>query len=233
MWIDEGPVRGAAPVESPKRSRRRAPTPEVDVAELVPLVGARRAKTLAGRVSDAAVAFAQERYPEARRLLRAVVEEAPGSVTARELLGLTQYRLGNWKDAAKQLEAFRELSGFSSEQNPVLADCYRALRRYDRAAELWAELREDSPGAELVTEGRIVAAGCLADQGRLAEAVAELAKGWRTPPSPKVHHLRRAYALADLYERIGELPRARRLMGWVASVDPEFADAGDRARQMG
>ena len=35
----------------------------------------------------------------------------------------------------------------------------------ENAQALWAELREVSPSAELVTEGRIVAAGSLADRG--------------------------------------------------------------------
>lgn len=224
-------MRGA-PGEKTSRRRPKVPRPEVDLAELVPLVGAKRAKTLAARISDAAVAFASERYPDARRLLRPIVEEAPGSATARELLGLTQYRLGNWNDAAKQLEAFREVSGLSVEQHPVLADCYRALKRYALVDELWAELRESSPSAELVNEGRIVTAGSLADRGRLGDAVRELEKGWKAPKAPKYHHLRRAYALADLYERSGELPKARVLMGWVVAHDPDFADAAERVASM-
>ena len=40
----------------------------------------------------------------------------------------------------KQLEAFRLLTG-STEQHPVLADCYRALGEDDRVDELWGELR--------------------------------------------------------------------------------------------
>jgi len=230
VWIDEGPVAADAP--APSRRRPKVARPDVDPAEFVPLVGSKRAKTLANRLADAAVAFGSERFPDARRILRPIVEEAPGSPTARELLGLTQYRLGNWADAARQLEAFREVSGLSVEQHPVLADCYRALRKYPLVDELWAELREESPSAELVNEGRIVVAGSLADRGRLADAVRELERGWKAPKAPKVHHLRRAYALADLYERSGELPKARVLMRWVAAHDPEFADAAERAAAM-
>lgn len=231
MWIDEGPVRQEGS-STPARRRPKVPTPTVDASELSPLVGAKRAKTLAARIGDAAVAFASERYPDARRILRPIVEEAPASATARELLGLTQYRLGNWADAARQLEAFREVSGLSVDQHPVLADCYRALKKYALADALWVELRESSPSAELVNEGRIVAAGSLADRGRLADAIRELEKGWKAPKAPKLHHLRRAYALADLYERSGELPKARVLMGWVAAHDPDFADATERSRSM-
>jgi len=229
VWVDEGPVSHRDSAPEPSRRRPKVPTPTVDTSELTPLVGAKRANTLAARLGEGAVAFASERYPDARRILRPIVEEAPGSATARELLGLTQYKLGNWNDAAKHLEAFRELTNYSVEQHPVLADCYRALKRYSLADDLWVELRDSSPSAELVVEGRIVAAGSLADRGKLADAVRELEKGWKPPKTPKMHHLRRAYALADLYERVGELPKARALMGWVASNDPEFADAAERA----
>ena len=234
VWIDDGPtasgvgVSGAEPRTSTRRPK--VPKPKIDERELVALVGAKRAKTLTARLSDAAVAFASERFPEARRILRPIVEEAPGSPTARELLALTQYRLGNWNDAAKHLEVLRQLTGFSVDQHPVLADCYRALKRYALVDELWAELREASPSAELVVEGRIVAAGALADRGRLGDAVRELEKGWKVPKTPKQHHLRRAYALADLYERSGELLKARSLMEWVAASDPDFADVEDRVR---
>ena len=82
---------------------------------------------------------------------------------ARELYGLTLYRQGKWRAAAKQLEAFRLLTG-STEQHPVLADCYRALGQDAKVDELWDELRAASPSAELVVEGRIVVAGMLADR---------------------------------------------------------------------
>ena len=59
----------------------------------------------------------------------------------------------------------------STEQHPVLADCYRALKRTEAVPGLWEELREASPSAELVTEGRIVMAGALADKGGVAGAI--------------------------------------------------------------
>ena len=45
-----------------------------------------------------------------------------------------------------------------------------------RVAELWADLAWVSPSADVVTEGRIVYAGALADQGRLPEALELLRK---------------------------------------------------------
>jgi tetratricopeptide (TPR) repeat protein len=204
----------------------------VDQAELRRLVGAKRAAVLSERVATAAGAFSRERYPDALRMLRPIAEEVPQSAVVRELYGLTLYRLGRYRLAAAELEAFRDLTGNSTEQHPVLADCYRGLKRYGRIDELWDELREASPSAELVTEGRIVVAGSLADRGRLADAVRLLDKGWKPPRRPAEHHLRRAYALGDLLERAGDLPRARATFGWLAEMDPEFGDVADRVKAL-
>ena len=179
-------------------------------------------------MKEAAKAFERGRYPEARRMLRPIVNEAPDAASARELLGLTHYRLGQWNAAIKELEAFRQLTG-STEQHPVLADCYRAQKRWARVDELWEELRAASPSADLVAEGRIVAAGALADRGRLTEAIATLEPAVKVVKRPRPHHLRMAYALADLRERSGDIPGARDLFEWIARHDPDLADAADRA----
>src|SRR5690606_14863405 len=104
------------------------------------------------RLRDASRAFEGERFTDAARILKKLADEAPTAPAVRELYGLTLYRQGRWRAAAGELEAFRQLTG-STEQHPVLADCYRAMRRYHEVDELWAELREASPSAELVTEG--------------------------------------------------------------------------------
>ena len=191
-------------------------------------LGAERGKWALRRVTKAADNFASEYHREALSQLQPVMDtEAADVAEVRELYGLTLYRLRRWRAAARELEAFARLTR-SCEQAPVLADCYRALQRWEKVDELWEELRHESPSAELVTEGRIVAAGALADRGRLAEAVALLADGWRTPRNPQEFHLRRAYALADLYDRGGDQPAARRLFAWIQRHSPGFADTADR-----
>lgn len=151
----------------------------------------------------------------------------------RELAGVSLYQLGRWAEAAAHLEAFARLTS-SVDRHPVLADCYRALGRYHRVEELWEELRRASPAADLVTEGRIVAAGALADQGHLSRAIALLERGQRKPRrSPAEHHLRLWYALADLYERVGDSVRARELFARVAAIDPSLADTAERLEALG
>ena len=78
-----------------------------------------------------------------------------------------------------------------------------------------------------------MAAGALADRGELAGAVRLLGKGFRFPKEPREHHLRRAYALADLYERSGDHPQARALFARIAKADPGFLDAAERLAALG
>ncbi len=241
VWVREAEVRDEAKVAVARGDTRRAghrPPPVAQeatrarpadpaAAELARALPPARAARARARLKEAAKAFDREQFAEARRLLRPLVREAPSAATGRELLGLTYYRLGQWKQAAAELEAFRGLTG-STEQHPVLADCYRALGRWPLVEALWEELREASPSAALVAEGRIVAAGALADRGRLPEAVALLERGHRSTKRVQAHHLRLAYALADLRERAGDLPGARELFAWVGAQDPSFADVTER-----
>ena len=75
-------------------------------------------------------------------------------------------------------------------------------------------------------------AGSLADRGKLAEAIALLEKSQRSVKKPQVHHLRQGYALGDLYERAGDVARAREVFRWVVSYEPDFADAAERASSL-
>ncbi|HEV3401604.1 MAG TPA: tetratricopeptide repeat protein [Acidimicrobiales bacterium] len=194
-------------------------------------VAPRRAGRALDQVAEAAAALEADRPRDALRALRPVLSEASDVAAVRELAGLALYRLGRWSEAVGHLEAFRRLSG-SVDQHPVLADCYRALGRFAAADELWAELRSASPSAALVTEGRIVAAGALADQGHLHQAIKLLEAAPKPRRSPADHHLRLWYALADLYERVGDTPRARELFSRVATADPSLADTAERLQAL-
>jgi tetratricopeptide (TPR) repeat protein len=240
VWIDEGAVRdeAAGAVGRGRRTgaaaRRAAPPDEGSLPSdpsLRRAAGPGRADKLEARLRDASRAFRRDRFDEARKILRPLAEAAPTAESVRELLGLTYYRLGRWKAAVAELEAFRDLSG-SAEQHPVLADCYRALGRHAKVAELWDDLRRTSPSAALVAEGRIVCAGSLADQGMIADAIAVLEASKPPGKRPQPHHLRVSYALADLYERAGDLPKARHLFGVVAAADPELGDVQHRLRAL-
>ena len=195
------------------------------------LVGPERAKSLHRILRNADTAFRAERFGDARAQLRPVVGGAPDLPDGRELMGLSLYRMGKWREAIDQLEAFRALS-HSTEQHPVLMDCHRALGRWNDVEALWEELGDASPVGGLVTEGRIVLAGAQADQGDLAKAIRTLETGWKSPRRPRDHNLRRAYALADLYDRAGKTIRSRNLFKWIAGHDPRFADVRSRVKAL-
>jgi tetratricopeptide (TPR) repeat protein len=180
---------------------------------------------------QAAGAFDAGDYDEAIRLGEQAKHIALRAPTVRELLGLAYYRGGRYAQAARELSAFRRISG-SAEQNPVLADCYRALARPARAVELCDEVDARSVAVATLFESHIVAAGALAEMGRLDEAIRRLEALELDPETAEEHHLRAWYALADLLERRGRFTQARRLFEAVAGADPEATDAPLRVRRL-
>src|SRR5262245_5012966 len=210
------PQSGGAPRRHKKRAGRNRPRHETagrpgrrrkradDVRDEIMRLGGGRASRYYDQLMKAADAFSRDHERDALRLLRPLRDALPDSPSVRELMGLTQYRLGHYPAATKELEAFVELTG-SVEQHPVLMDSYRAQRRWRKVDERWRELTAASPGADVVTEGRIVAAGALADRGRVDEAIQLLTRADKKVTNPKPHHLRLCYALGDLEERAGNV----------------------------
>lgn len=234
----------AAAVRRPDRGTAGSPssgtTEEVtlprDVTEeLTAAVGRERGRDLSERMAHAVRAYERDRYLEAIRITRSLAERVPESAAVRELHGLVCYRLGRWREAAKHLEAARARAGEDTSQLPVLMDCQRALGRHKKVEELWEELRSASPTADVLAEGRLVLAAHRADQGRLDSAIEVLvsAGAARNLRHPAERHLRQWYVLADLYERAGDLGRARELFERVAVVDPDLADAAERLAELG
>jgi tetratricopeptide (TPR) repeat protein len=150
----------------------------------------------------------------------------------RELYGLTLYRQERWTAAIRQLDAYHRRTG-SYDQHPVLADCHRALGHARAVDEVWDELRQASPSAEVVAEGRLVVAGARADRGDIRGALALLRRAEHDVRRPRPHKVRQWYAMADLYERSGDLPRARELFRRVLRHDAELSDAGERLAALG
>lgn len=165
-------------------------------------------------------------------MVQPVLRDLPEMAFGHEIAGLAFYRTGQWRKAAAELDVARQLDR-SLNHHAVLADCYRALKRYDLVDQLWLELREGSPEPALMAEGRIVAAGALADRGDLKGALKLMERAAEAPKKVRDHHLRQWYVLGDLHDRSGDIIKARRLFGMIAAVDPEFADVGDRLRGLG
>ncbi len=219
QWTEEVWVFDGVAADGPERpSRRRRPSattsrpdealPTDVVDEIAGAIGRTHAGKVADRLAVAARAYQHDRYPEALRITRELVDRVPESAAARELHGLICYRLGRWREAVKHLEAARTLSGGDPSQVPVLMDCHRAQGHHRRVEALWDELRGASPSADVLVEGRLVLAEDLAESGKLDEAILLLATAGaaRNLRNPGDRHLRQWYVLADLYERAGNVP---------------------------
>jgi tetratricopeptide (TPR) repeat protein len=185
-------------------------------------------------MEDAVAAYDRGRYPEAARLAKQVANETPQVPAVRQLVGLAAYRAGRWREAIRQLDAYGALTD-ELDHIPALMDSHRALGKPRKVAQMWNDLRLRSPDPEVLAEARIVAAGSLADRADLDGAVSLLlsagaAKALRNPAD---RHLRQWYALGDLYERAGDLPRARELFVRIYKADPDAYDVADRLGNLG
>ena len=243
-WQDEGSTRKPRDSRNSSRSPRRDNDDDrvmtVSIKNVEP-GDANKIKEQLGATADRAIerlaralhAFEAHRYSEARKLAMPLLSQVSGLAIVHEVAGLSMYRLGRWQDAAEQLEIARGIKAGEVINHPVLADCYRALRRYEKVTELWESMKLLSPPAALLAEGRIVAAGALADQGELQSAVRMMTHGSSDPHKVQEHHLREWYVLADLYDRAGDVASARRLFAKIQSSDAKFADVADRLNTLG
>ena len=245
VWVEETPLRSearrataraqTAGTEAPPAERRprvaRPLAPEI-AEQLERSVPPQSAAKYNERVASAADALDRGRFDDARRMVQPVLRDVPSFAFAHEIAGLALYSTGEWRKAVIELERARELDR-SLQHHAVLADSYRALKRYDMVERLWRELREGSPHPALMAEGRIVAAGARADQGDLAGALKIMERAGDRPKKVREHHLRQWYVLGDLHDRSGDIVKARRFFGMVADHDPDFADVGERLRALG
>ena len=234
-WIDEGPVREEAVAAVERAERRRTPSDlsptlaaEVDGAS----GGGQRAARLRERLLNAYEALERERFGDARRMANALVRELSSVAAVHEIIGLANYRMGNWRPAVAALERSQDLRAEPSTL-PVLMDCLRALGRHRDVASVWNELKGMSPSHEVMAEGRIVAAGSLADGGDLGGAIALMEPATARPKRVRDHHLRQWYVLADLHDRAGDVIAARRWFERILSHDDDFVDVLSRLRQLG
>src|SRR5690606_9364731 len=151
-------------------------------------------KRLSERLAMASNALDRERFDEARRITYALAKELPTVAAVHEVHGLASYRMGRWKQAAASLELARQLRADASLL-PVLADCYRALRRWLDVESVWRDIKSASPPHEIMTEGRIVMAGAMADRGDVKGAIKLLLDAEKPPKRVRDHHLRQWYVL--------------------------------------
>jgi tetratricopeptide (TPR) repeat protein len=157
---------------------------------------------------------------------RAARDRASRVAAVREAVGVAAYHAGDFAEAAREIRAYRRMSG-DQGYRAVLADCERALGRADVALRLVAEALADGPDADESLELRIVEAGARRDLGEDAAArlVLEGALGGRPDPSQldaeDPARVRLAAAYADLLQAQGEEELAGSWLAAIAAVDPD------------
>jgi tetratricopeptide (TPR) repeat protein len=217
-----------------EREKPQVPTAHLDdnvVRELKATARPGKGEILVKVFSEAAGSFAAGDIETAIRLGEQSKHIALRAPSPRELLGLAYYKADRWQEAARELTAFRRFSG-STEQNPVIADSYRAMKKPDKALAFVDEMKEGSIPEPVFYEGQIVAAGALADMDRLDEAIARLERLDLRPPVAQEHHVRAWYMLGDLCEKRGRFTQARTWFDAVTAADPEATDAPQRAGRL-
>jgi tetratricopeptide (TPR) repeat protein len=153
-------------------------------------------------------------------------DRASRVAAVREAVGVAAYHAEDYAEAARELRAYRRMSG-DAGYRAVLADCERALGRPEVALRLVAEALRDKPDPEETVELRIVESGARLDLGEAAAArlVLEAELGGRLDPasleSGDAVRLRLASAYADLLEIQGESERAMDWLVAIAAADPE------------
>ena len=236
QWIDEGPVREeveqAVQRARPVRDNNFELSSEVRDRVNAAVPSPQRAAKLRERLLGAFVSLERERYTEARRIGNQLAREMSGVAAVHELIGLSNYRLGEWRKAAAALERAQTLHP-DPDTMPILMDSLRALGRHKDVVEVWKELRQASPAHETMAEGRIIMAGSFADQGELAEAIKEMQPARSKPKRVREHHLRQWYMLADLLDRAGDTVGAVRFFEQIAVADSDYFDVRQRLRALG
>jgi tetratricopeptide (TPR) repeat protein len=178
-------------------------------------------------VKEAGAALEEENWSGAVDPLTEAKGKAPRSAHVREMLGLAYYGLGRWREAARELAAYRRLSG-GRNRDPEYADAERALGRPEKAVEILADLDPDEVSEDVRAEALVVRAGALCDLGRAEEAVALLETASVRPREVLPYHLRMWYALADALERAGRRTDARWWWDAIYAEEPEFFDVARR-----
>lgn len=165
-------------------------------------------------------AFAGGRYQKARSVLLKTKQLSPRAAAIRELLGLSAYRSGIWKEALSELRTYRRLTG-DTVHMPVEMDALRALGRDEDVRKVWNELAELGGRPEVLKEGRVVFASFLMDQGEERSAW-EVANPKRLSQNPFEEDLRQWFVAARAAGRLGDRETALKLLRAIEKHDPSM-----------
>jgi tetratricopeptide (TPR) repeat protein len=158
-------------------------------------------------------------------------EAAPRSGGVREVLALAYYSAERWRDALREAQAYRRMTG-RADQNHIIADSYRALGNPDKAVPLAEEALRARIPEEAKAEAAIVAASALADLERYDQALAMLKRLGSTAEVGRPHDLRVWYVTGDVLARAGRKEEAARAFRKVLRYDRTAFDAAERLAEL-
>jgi tetratricopeptide (TPR) repeat protein len=172
-------------------------------------------------------ALSRERFAEAERYASRLKSLASRSAAAREILGIARYRQGRFREALRELQAYRRMTG-RSDQNHLIADCHRALGAPEKAVPLAQEALGARVGPEVKAEAVVVAASALADLGRYEEALTVLRRFPTGSGGARPYDLRVWYVTGDVLERAGQRQAAADEFRRVVRHEADAFDAAER-----
>ena len=152
---------------------------------------------------------------------------APRSPVVREILALAYYDAERWRDALREMQAYRRMSG-RLDENHVIADAHRALGQPDRAVENAAQVFDADVPEEVKAEAAIVGASAFADMGQFEEGLGFLRRFATRSDVGRPFDLRIWYVSGDLLEHMGRREDAAREFLKILRYDREAFDAAER-----
>ena len=200
------------------RVRAELKTLPRDLAELVA-----RHLAAADQVDDPELAY---QHAIAARKLAARVG------VVREACGVAAYLVGRWAEALSEIRAARRLTARSGYV-AIMADCERALGRYDRALALLTGPDTARANRAEQVELRIVESGVRRDMGATAAAIVTLQLPELTDGRVRPWSARLYYAYADALLDAGRADEAREWFGHAATADQDGqTDAAERLDEL-
>ena len=186
------------------------------------------------RLIEAAVTdLEKDRADPAARAAAKAKELAPRSAAVREILGMALYRAGRFREAMRELQAYRRISG-RLDQNHLIADCQRALGAPEKAVTIAQEtLSAPRLRDEVRAEAAVVGGSALADLGRFEEALTMLRRYRMTEGTARNHDLRVMYATADVLAKAGRDAEAATEFRKILRHDAGAFDVAERLAALG
>ena len=224
--------------DRPSRGARRDRRPQTSPA--LPREAAEDVRAAAGGKGNRAVTFLEEavaaldrgRPEDAVRAAQQAKALAPRSGAVREVLGMALYRRERYREALRELQAYRRFTG-RADQNHLIADAHRALGAPEKALPLVRDALDARIGIEARAEAAVVGGSALADLGRYEEALTLLRRFDRGGDAARPYDLRVWYVLGDVLERAGRTREAARTFRRIVDHDPEAFDAAERLARLG